>query len=649
MRKRDCLLLALSAGLVLSCIGEDALVCPPGDVDFTSIEADASQPQCGFDIVDPPEAMPQNVCTAGAIVFGPTLYTRVPGAPVTTAATFTVSQDGSLCVLAENGDPDRSTHVASATIAIDQHSALAPYDFRKTRSYVEKTMPISAGEHELTVRVVSAPGSFTNVTLRSSPTTFPYHHPVASCRRRLILHSLNVSPNPFYPPLSNATLYAVAHVTSLPGFPSALTSYRIEYAYQIIDSDRCALVRTLGGEIPVERTGSFEITQAWDGLDSGGALVEDGTYYYILKARLVRVQAFTGHRRVLDAVSSQVQSLQKDTPVEITETWMSPSPLSGTFAHVRPVLGETNTVIVDAGLVMYRVAADGSTSVLYDHGGVSHLTLHPEGALFGDDSAGDDLKVFDSTGAAVSTISRGSYRIFRFVPNSTKILAYHAAQETLEYLRLDHIAVLSLSGSVLAQLPVSNLRISRTPADGSAVFVTMPGELVKYGIDGAEQWRAPESLHKYSVSADGDTVVAMSSERRAILHLWGPNVVSEVALPDVVWDVAVSPSGQYSLATTKQAVYLFENAELLMTVPLPLRWIATADVSDDGYFLVGGGDDDYGAQVMLLSMQGHVVWSMQGDADNNGWRPYVRFAFGQESFYVKTRYGLSLFHKEVLQ
>lgn len=101
-------------------------------------------------------------------VFGPEEFHRGRGKPVTETRIFQVPADGELCVVVVNGlhEPPQGHRVSSAWLSIDGTMVIGPGDFSQAAGRIQRPFPIASGQHELSIRLASKPGSFLSLELR---------------------------------------------------------------------------------------------------------------------------------------------------------------------------------------------------------------------------------------------------------------------------------------------------------------------------------------------------------------------------------------------------------------------------------------------------------------------------------------------------
>jgi len=104
-------------------------------------------------------------------VYGPVEFSRDTGKPKTEYATFETPLKGEVCVVVVNGlhDPPHGKRISSAWIRIDGKLAIDPDAFSQEVDEVTEPFPVTAGEHELSVKLASRPGAFITVELSFLP------------------------------------------------------------------------------------------------------------------------------------------------------------------------------------------------------------------------------------------------------------------------------------------------------------------------------------------------------------------------------------------------------------------------------------------------------------------------------------------------
>lgn len=95
------------------------------------------------------------------------VFYRSNGKPVTETVSFSVPMDGELCVVVTNGDddPPHGHRISAAWISIDDELVIGPDPFDQNTAEIRAPRTVTAGDHELSVKLASKPGSFLTVQL----------------------------------------------------------------------------------------------------------------------------------------------------------------------------------------------------------------------------------------------------------------------------------------------------------------------------------------------------------------------------------------------------------------------------------------------------------------------------------------------------
>lgn len=124
----------------------------PSDPD-AGVQGDADVTDSGSQCTDP--------CQGDLLLFGPETFTRTTCAPITEIRSFEVDNAGDVCIVVTNAGS------SAAWIKIDGIKYLRPNDFNPCVTDITATVTLTAGTHELSVRVASQPGTSITVELRA--------------------------------------------------------------------------------------------------------------------------------------------------------------------------------------------------------------------------------------------------------------------------------------------------------------------------------------------------------------------------------------------------------------------------------------------------------------------------------------------------
>src|SRR6185369_17128654 len=106
-----------------------------------------------------PSSLPQATETFN--VYGPQRFTRLTGQAVNDVRTFSLPAEASapFGIVVENGAPEGSNRVSSATIKLNGTDLFTPGDFNQNVSSLKKSVTLTA-TNTLEVKLTSAPGSY---------------------------------------------------------------------------------------------------------------------------------------------------------------------------------------------------------------------------------------------------------------------------------------------------------------------------------------------------------------------------------------------------------------------------------------------------------------------------------------------------------
>ena len=101
-------------------------------------------------------------------IFGPMEFHRSTGKPIIERERFHAPLDGEICVVIINGlhEPPKGHRVSSAWIYIDDVLVIDPEPFSQVAAKIISPFAVSAGEHELSVKLASKPESYLSIELR---------------------------------------------------------------------------------------------------------------------------------------------------------------------------------------------------------------------------------------------------------------------------------------------------------------------------------------------------------------------------------------------------------------------------------------------------------------------------------------------------
>ncbi|HEX2270188.1 MAG TPA: IPT/TIG domain-containing protein, partial [Pyrinomonadaceae bacterium] len=114
-----------------------------------------------------PSSLPQDTETFN--VYGPQRFTRLTGQPVNVVQSFSLPADANapFSIAVENGAPEGSNRVSSATIKLNGTGLFTPSDFNQNVASLTKSVTLTA-TNTLEVKLASAAGSYLTITLTAT-------------------------------------------------------------------------------------------------------------------------------------------------------------------------------------------------------------------------------------------------------------------------------------------------------------------------------------------------------------------------------------------------------------------------------------------------------------------------------------------------
>ena len=268
----------------------------------------------------------------------------------------------------------------------------------------------------------------------------------------------------------------------------------------------------------------------------------------------------------------------------------------------------------------------------------SRVQLDPSGLRFGV-SVPHGFEVRDRSGNLLLSLPNDAGEYFRLVPESDRVLVAIPDLRDRDDRPVHRLRIVGGSGQTVAEIAAPNVKVTRPTRD--AIFYSTSTELVRLSTDGAPAWRIPVRLDRFEVSDDSSLVVALGGRERVrvVLHysdkgeLLGSQDISEG-----VWNLAASPSGTFSVATTKNRIWLFQRGTVERTIDVPVRYLVSTAVSDRGEVLVGAQNADQHACAYLFDAWGNRLWErVTNDDETQAFRPEVKFLPDASGYIVREK------------
>jgi len=182
-------------------------------------------------------------------------------------------------------------------------------------------------------------------------------------------------------------------------------------------------------------------------------------------------------------------------------------------------------------------------------------------------------------------------------------------------------------------------------ADGNAFVINGAEGLFAYRIeDGRLLWTVPRTVREFAAAAaPTGLVVASYEEPRNVVEAYAEGKsLWQFQLEGNVRNLAVSPGGEFILATDRHTAYLFEAArgKPLFTYTMPVEGLAinSVAVNDRGLAALGGQRlEKNGGLVIVLDPAGRRVFQMELEWElSNAWIAGVQFDLNQELLLIRT-------------
>lgn len=314
---------------------------------------------------------------------------------------------------------------------------------------------------------------------------------------------------------------------------------------------------------------------------------------------------------------------------------------SGPYGYGAMVLNSGGRVLAETGSNVVSISSAGVATELLPEPTAGPVLMADDGASFTTREAGQ-YRHYDANGGLISEGSCSEHGWARPVPGTDKVFA-PVVEGGLDRARTTHARFVSPGGAEQI-FGVVDMRVSRV-TDTHVIYATR-SDLVRATHDGTETWRLPLAMGTFKVSRDESRLIGLLAPPGSnIIHvdLSSAAVTGPVALSSAFWNMAIAPGGRYSAATTKNAVYVFDNGELRQRRDLELAYANSMDVSDDGTVVIGGQLEDHRSIVMVLPLSGPDAWWQTGETERDATRPYVRFFPDGSGFTVNEKLGLTAF------
>jgi hypothetical protein len=337
-------------------------------------------------------------------------------------------------------------------------------------------------------------------------------------------------------------------------------------------------------------------------------------------------------------------------PVSVETLWSKSPPNMSIFVNVVSVPSGGYLATTSFGDV-YRISDVGvSTLLLAGPGKVPSYSVRLNSAGTGYVIAYDEhFSTFDANGTLLGSVSSEFARYALPVTGSNNVyipILDGDIGDGESDIPVIGGRVVDASGVIQFQFAADgNAGVTSTPT--RLVYVTSTG-LTARDMSGGVVWTSSLGVQSYDVCEDATKIVVEDrSNTHRVLHLEDGVQTNATDLGEAIWNVAISPSGEYSAATTKQGVHIFRNEVLQVSRVLPVTYAVSLDISDYGEAAIGGKNSDGTPHLMLVNRLGMIIWEEEGaTADNYGWRPEVVIQASGEQISARMKSGIDFFQIE---
>jgi len=319
--------------------------------------------------------------------------------------------------------------------------------------------------------------------------------------------------------------------------------------------------------------------------------------------------------------------------------WTAAADTEKLFGTVVP---RTDGTLWAAGILgAYRVDATGKAT-LFSPSSAKKFVIDPADGGYIGVVSGENFVIYDASGMQKESIALPANASVTLAPG--RALAVMKLITGSQPEEMDTTMVRFVGEGRDVNFPVSNFRRSFLTRD--YYLHTTTNEIIVHDYAGIE-------VHRYSTAAD--LMAASTSSKAFAFVVHGSMDLVYTQLPagtlsapftfdGPVWNLGLSPDGRFMVATTKQKVYLFLDGILLNTVPIPVAYINSADVSNEGVVVLGTKNSDETTQLRGLGPPGVTGFTLSRPSkDSRGYHPYVHFSQDGQTLVSSERDGASSF------
>lgn len=254
---------------------------------------------------------------------------------------------------------------------------------------------------------------------------------------------------------------------------------------------------------------------------------------------------------------------------------------------------------------------------------------------------GNTVGVYDRSGTLRYTQAREPAGYAVVVPGTETLFLPEVGNDP-EKPRVSHARFYNASG-LLHRFPVPGLRVSRLTQEH--LYYATLNQLIKVTLAGVEVWRINLALARFEVAPSDNRLIGRVAGENRVTHINATTgaIESSTPLNGSFWNMTTSPSGEFSAASTKNRLYIFEKGALRRNLDLPVKWAVSLAISNLGHVTVGAQQADHAAEVFLFGPPGTGAWRSSQATELSGYRPALTFAPSGQRFFVNRTSGLAAF------
>ena len=318
--------------------------------------------------------------------------------------------------------------------------------------------------------------------------------------------------------------------------------------------------------------------------------------------------------------------------LEVQAQWQGPAQVQDQLFESGAFLND-GSVLASTGGSLYRLETDGESELIYSGG---RVLLDPQAPLYGF-FEGQAMQVFDLNGEHRGQVQAEPLGVSLFP--GAELIFVPSADFGHDSVTVRSAAFFKPEGTVAGVVEISDLFSFQL--DGDRFAYSTHDTAYVHGLEGDLLHKVEGSFHKFKIA--GDQILAVERGTGKILLFHGDTVVFEREMDEAVWNLGISPSGRFKVASTKNKLYAFDGHQLMAEAPLSVAFANSVTISDHGEILVGAQDGKGGMEIQLLDIKGNLLWSGGHGQEERGFWPAVSFDADGNRFLVISLHGLSAY------